>query len=161
MKKLIILLTAFILTGTVNAAVLEAGISIDDVPKALFGTWQIRAKLDKTNSYSTFRPQSMDMWNLSRNGDVLTLDNPFNGATAEVSVKTVEGNLIIFSKKLPYGNNKVLTDTVSLRLEDNKFSGINSLVLESYSSVDKHLIKAETATYVITGEKISGESILN
>ena len=71
----------------------------------------------------------------------------------------VEGNLVVFSKKAPY-DNKVLTDTVTLRLSDNKFSGINDLTLESYSLVDNHLMKTEHAKYTIKGEKISGESIL-
>ena len=97
MKKLFTLLLAIILPACANAAVLEAGISVEEVPKSLFGTWQIRAKLDTTNSYRTFKPQSVDMWSLSRQGDILTLDNPFSGAKAEVSIKTVEGNLIVFS----------------------------------------------------------------
>ena len=149
-----------IFTLSCNAAVLEAGVSIDDVPQALFGSWRVNAKLDKTNSYQTFKPQSIDFWNLSRVGDTIKLDNPFSGANAEISVKTVEGNLVCFSKSLPYNGNKVLTDTVTIRLEDDKFSGINSLKLESYSLVDKHLMKTETATYLITGEKIAGDSVL-
>lgn len=138
---------------------LTAGISVNDVPKALFGSWRVVAKLEDTNSYGTFKPQSIDFWNLSRVGDKITLSNPFTGANAEVSLRTVEGNLVVFSKKAPY-DNKILTDTITLRLSDNNFSGINTLSLESYSLVDKHLMKTETARYVIKGEKISGESVI-
>jgi len=143
-----------------NAEVLEAGVSIEDVPKALFGTWRVNAKLDSTNSYSTFKPQSIDFWNLSRIDDRLNLNNPNSGANADVSVNTVEGNLIVFSKKASYGSNKVLTDTVHIRIEGDKFSGINSLKLESFSLVDNHLMKTETAQYIIKGEKIAGDSII-
>ena len=101
----------------------------------------------------------MDLWNLSRVGDKVTLSNPFSGANADISVKTIEGNLIVFSKKAPY-DNKVLIDTVTIRLNENSFSGINELTLESYSMVDKHLMKTEKARYKISGEKISGDSIL-
>ncbi len=160
MKKFLVLFLTLFLSQNVQAAVLEAGISIDHVPKALFGSWRVNAKLDSTNSPATFRPQSIDFWNLSRIGDTIKLDNPFSGANAEISVQTVEGELIVFSKKLPYQENKVLTDTVTLRLKDNEFSGINSLTLESFSPIDNHLIKTETATYHITGEKISGDSVL-
>ena len=66
----------------------------------------------------------------------------------------------MFSKKLPYDNNKVLTDTVTLRLKDNTFSGINSLTLESYSLIDNHLMKTEYARYLIEGEKIAGDSVI-
>lgn len=160
MKKFIAILMFLLLSLPVNAEVLEAGVSIEEVPRALFGTWRVNAKLDQTNSYSTFKPQSADCWNLSRVNDRINLDNPFSGAKADISVKTVEGNLIIFSKKTPYGNNKVLTDIVHIRINGNKFSGINNLQLESFSLVDGHLMKTETATYIIEGEKIAGDSIL-
>lgn len=160
MKKIFLLLLVLFFSVSVNAAVLEAGVSIEEIPKTLFGTWRVNAKLDNTNSYSTFKPQSVDVWNLSRVDDKLILDNPYSGAKAEVSIKSVEGNLVVFSKKAPYNNNKVLTDTVNIRIDGDKFSGINYLKLESFSLVDNHLMKTETAQYIIKGEKIAGESIL-
>lgn len=160
MKYFLTLILSFIIAMPLNAAVLEAGVSIEEVPDALFGSWRVTAKLEDTNSYSIFKPQSLDFWTLSRCGDKITLDNPFSGANAEISVKTVEGNLVVFSKRLPYDGNKVLTDTVTLRLNDNDFTGINTLTLESFSLIDNHLMKTETAKYIIKGEKISGDSIL-
>ena len=53
-----------------------------------------------------------------------------------------------------------MTDTVTIRLNNNEFSGINTLRLESFSLIDNHLMKTETATYHITGEKISGDNVL-
>ena len=160
MKKIFLLIFMFFAIQTAQAAVLEAGVSVNEIPEAFFGSWRVRATLENTNSYSTFKPQSMDFWNLSKVGDRVVLDNPFSGANAEISVQTIEGNLVVFSKKVPYDNNKVLTDTVTLRLGENEFSGINSLTLESYSLVDNHLMKTETAIYQIKGEKIAGESII-
>ena len=150
----------FIFCSSANAEVLEAGVSVEELPQALFGTWRVNAKLDSTNSYKTFKPQSIDFWDLIRMDDKLILNNPYSGARAEVSVKSAEGNLVVFTKKAPYLNNKVLTDTVHIRIEGDKFSGINTLKLESFSSVDNHLMKTETAQYIIKGEKIAGESIL-
>ena len=160
-RALIILLFTFFSVTNVFAEefTLKAGVSVNDIPKAFFGSWRVIAKLEDSNSYGTFKPQSIDFWTLSRVGDKVTLSNPFTGANAEISLKTVEGNLIVFSKKAPY-DNKMLTDTITLRLSDNNFSGINTLSLESYSLVDNHLMKTETARYVIKGEKISGESVL-
>ena len=148
------------ITLSAQATVIEAGVSIDHVPKALFGSWRVSAKLDKTNAPYSFKPQSIDFWELSRIGDTIKLNNPFSGANAEISVQTVEGSLIVFSKRLPYDGNKVLTDTVTIRLQENKFTGINTLRLESFSLIDNHLMKTETATYNITGEKLSGDSVL-
>ena len=161
MKKFLTILI-LIFTTTIALAeefTLSAGVVINDIPKAFFGSWRINAKLVDTNSYGTFKPTSVDMWNLSRVGDRIMLSNPFSGANAEISVKAVEGNIVVFSKKAPY-DNKVLTDTVTIRLSDNTFSGINDLTLESFSLVDNHLMKTEHAKYKISGEKISGESIL-
>ena len=160
MKKLIVFLMLILLTLPVTAQVYEAGVSIDEVPKALYGTWRVNAKLDDTNSYKTFKPQGIDFWELVRIDDKISLHNPNSGANAEISIKTVEGNLIVFSKKTPYDSNKVLTDTVNLRIEGDKFSGVNYLKLETFSLVDNHLMKTETAQYMIKGEKIAGESIL-
>lgn len=160
MKKFLILFGALLLSLSANATVIEAGVSVEHVPKALLGSWRVNAKLDSTNSPKTFRPQSIDFWNLSRIGDSIKLDNPFSGANAEISVHTVEDTLVVFSKKLPYDGNKVLTDTVTIRLDKNNFSGINTLKLESFSLIDNHLLKTETATYHITGEKISGDNVL-
>ena len=161
MKKFLILLF-FIFSALplfADEVILSTGIAINDIPKAFFGSWRVTAQLVNTNSYGTLKPVRTHMWNLSRVGDKITLSNPFSGANAEISVKAVEGNLVVFSKKAPY-DNKILTDTVTLRLSDNTFSGINDLTLESYSLVDNHLMKTEHAKYTIKGEKISGESIL-
>ena len=162
MKKILLIFFMFIFAPFVSAEdfTLSAGVSVNDVPKAFFGSWRVTAKIESSNSYGTFKPTSTDLWNLSRVGDKITLSNPFSGANAEVSIRAVEGNLIVFAKKAPY-DNKVLTDVVSLRLSDNTFSGINDLTLESFSLVDNHLMKTEKAKYVIKGEKISGESVLN
>jgi len=139
--------------------VLSAGISVNQVPKALYGNWRVVSKLESSDSYGTFKPQSSDMWTISRVNDVITLSNPFTGASATVTIKNIEGNLIIFSKKAPY-DNKVLTDTVSIRVEKDGFSGINTLVLETLSNIDGSLIKTENARYIIKGEKISGDNII-
>ena len=161
MKRILVLLVFILLALPLMAeeVILSTGIAINDIPKAFFGSWRVTAKLADTNSYGTFKPVSTDMWNLSRVGDKITLSNPFSGANAEISVKAVEGNLVVFSKKAPY-DNKILIDTVTIRLTGNTFSGINDLTLESYSLVDNHLMKTEHAKYTIKGEKISGESIL-
>lgn len=160
MKKILILLFTFLCCSFANAEVFEAGVSIEEIPKTLFGSWRVSALLDTTNSRATFKPQSIDFWNLSRTGESITLDNPFSGANTTISVKTVSGNLIVFSKKATYDNNKVLTDVVTIRLNENSFTGINDLKLETLSLVDKHVLKTETAKYIIKGEKISGDSIL-
>ena len=156
---IIVFLAACIMCRADETKILSAGVSVNEVPKALFGSWRITAKLEDSNSYRTFKPQSADFWTLTRVGDKLTLENPFTGATAEVSIRAVEGNLVVFSKKSPY-DNKLLTDTVSIRIDKNNFEGINTLVLETLSNVDGHVIKTENARYLIKGEKVAGENAI-
>jgi len=138
---------------------LKSGISVlDNIPKEFYGTWRVTSKLAYTNSEATFKPNSVDLWNLSRKGDVITLDNPFSGAEASITVDEVSDKLIKF-KKLGDYDSKKLTDTVQLSLEKDTFSGTNTLLLETLSSIDKSIIKSEKATYKLVGEKISGSNI--
>lgn len=155
MKYFLTLIFSLIFTVSVYAAPLEAGVSLDEIPDTFYGSWQVRAKLEETNAADAFKPQSTDFWNLSRKGDFIRLDNPLSGANCEISIKAVEGNLIVFSKRIHYDGNKYLTDTVRIRLGENTFSGYNTLTLEMFSLIDNHLMKTQTATYVINGEKIS------
>ena len=162
MKNILIVLVFLILgvNNVVQAEPIQAGVTLDYIPKALYGSWRVSAKLEETNAPAVFKPQSLDFWALSRSFDVIKLENPMSGASSEISVKSIEGTLVVFSKRLPYDGNKILTDTVTIRVNDNEFSGINTLSLEYYSLVDNHLMKTQTAVYHIKGEKIAGDSIM-
>ena len=138
---------------------LQAGVSIDEVPKAIFGSWSVRAEIVNSSNYGLFKPKSTDLWNLSRVGNVINLSNPFTGASADVSINAAQGNVVSFTRKVDF-DNKVLTDVVTIRLNNNTFSGINDIKLEQVSSVDGHVMKSDTARYEIRGEKISGETVL-
>lgn len=148
-------------TASVNQEyTLKAGVSVvEQVPNSFYGNWRVTATLEDTTSPQKFKPQSVDMWNLSREGDVINLCNPFTGASASITVSYVDNSIIKFSKTGDYENKK-LTDTVELKLEGDNFTGINKLTLETISDVDKSVLKKETAVYVLKGEKISGTSVL-
>lgn len=159
MKKLLALLFGLCLSiMTVLAYTIQAGVSVDKIPKTLFGSWQVEAHLVETNSPRTFKPTSMDLWNLSRVGNVLKLENPFTGAKAEVGLQATEGNLVVFTKTADW-DNKVLKDVVSIRIEQNTFSGINEVVLETHSLYDGHVLTTEKARYEIKGRKLAGNSV--
>ena len=156
----ILLISTFLFIGLqVYSEPLKAGVSIDAVPETFYGSWRVVAKISKQTGSTNFRPQALDIWNLSREGNVINLNNPFTGANASVKVDYVEGNLIRFTKTGQYDDNKILIDTVDLKLSGDTFTGINSLSLETYSQVDNSLIKKDTAIYILKGEKISGTSI--
>ena len=157
-KKILVIF--LLLCGTcVIGQTLKAGVSLDSVPNSFYGTWRVVAKIDKqTGNRVNFKPKTVDVWNLSRSGNVINLNNPFTGASGSVTVDYVEGNIIRFSKTGNYDNKK-LTDTVDLKLDGDTFTGINTLLLETFSTYDNSLIQKDTALYILKGEKISGSSI--
>lgn len=160
MKKFLLTILLLIFGITVQAEVLQAGISkIDSLPNSFYGSWRVVAKVDKQTGNINFRPQTVDFWNLSRSGDVINLNNPFTGADASVKLDYVEGNLIRFTKTGEYDGNKRLTDTVDLKLSGDTFTGVNYITLETFSNIDNSLIKKDSAIYILKGEKISGSSI--
>ena len=163
MKKFIIsiivlLFSAFIYSVSAET-VLKSGVSLEKLPNAIFGTWQVNAQLDKTSNYSVFKVQTKDVWNLSRSGNVITLENPFTKAKAIVKVNQIEGNVVVFSRGSTC-DNRVLKDTVTIRIEGDKFAGYDDLVYETLSLHDGHVMKRDTAKYLLKGTKISGMSIL-
>lgn len=159
LKKIFVMLILFI-GLPVLAETLKAGIStVDSIPNSFYGSWRVVAKLDKQSGSAYFKPQTVDFWNLSRTGNVIYLENPFSGANATVKLDYVDGNLIRFTKTGDYDGNKKLTDTVDLKLNGDKFTGVNYITLETFSIRDNSLIKKDTAIYLLAGEKISGTSI--
>lgn len=91
-------------TASVNQEyTLKAGVSVvEQVPNSFYGNWRVSATLEDTTSPQKFKPQSVDMWNLSREGDVINLCNPFTGASASITVSYVDNNIIKFSKTGDY-----------------------------------------------------------
>ncbi len=159
MKKLLMLFLILIIRYSAKYETLKTDISIESISDTLYGSRRVLAKIDKQSGDVNFKPQTADFWNLSRVGDVINLNNPFTGANASVKLDYVEGNLIRFTKTGEYDGNKILTDTVDLKLSGDTFTGINYLTLETFSIYDKKLIKKDTALYILRGEKISGTSI--
>lgn len=159
---IIIILSTF--TGIAGyaepATVLKAGVSLEKrVPSALMGTWRVAAVLKNTDSPQNFKQTSVDIWNLSRTDNVISLCNPFTGASASITVNYVNKNTIRFTKTGDYDNQK-LTDSVEITIAGNTFTGLNTLVLRTYSDIDNSLLTEKKAVYVLKGEKISGADIL-
>ncbi len=143
----------------VSSDVFKVGVSLtDQVPKAFWGTWRVSSELIDTNSPATFKKNNLDIWNLSKSGDVINLTNPFSGATASITLNYVENGTIKFTKKSNY-EGKILTDIVELKISGDKFSGINTIILETLSDVDNSVIKTANATYRLKGDKIAGLTI--
>lgn len=138
--------------------VLQTGVEVKHVPNSFYGNWKVYSKLISTNNEGMFKEKNIDFWNISRENNVIKLENPFSGASQTVTVKDIKGTFIKFTKVGNY-NGKRLTDEVTLNLEKDTFWGVNDLKLETLSDVDGHVIKTDKASYQVKGEKLSGTSI--
>ena len=132
---------------------------VQQVPKEFFGTWRIVAKRIETDSPERFKEKTVDLWNIYEYGNVIKLSNPFSGASAQITVKSSEGKRIEFSKTGKY-DNQILTDTVSITIVGDNFTGEDTLKLVTQSEIDGSVMKSCAAKYKIVGERIAGQSII-
>lgn len=141
-----------------NQVLLQSKVTVNHIPNGFYGNWRVKSDIISTDTVGIFKTKSIDFWNISRCGNVITIENPFSGASQSVTVESVKTNYIKFRKVGDYDNKK-LTDTVTLTLGKDTFWGINEIKLDTISSIDGHVMKTEKATYQIKGEKLSGTSI--
>lgn len=126
--------------------------SVTMVPKSFYGTWRVTSERIEQNS-NIFKEKSIDVWNLSCTGDVITLYNMFNGAKAQINVEDSDQRHVIFTKNGSYGKKK-LTDKADINIDGDTFSGYDYIKIETY--VNGKILKTESAKFKIKGEKIGG-----
>ncbi|MBO7673315.1 hypothetical protein J6S88_07920 [bacterium] len=138
------------------AETLKAGIEMDNyVPETFYGTWRVAAKLVRTDSHKLFKDSTIDLWNISKSDNVITLENPSTKASASITVTKADNKAVTF-EKVTGNDTKKLYDRVELSMRNNSFDGVNYITVKTFSSDGKNVIKVETAKYSLYGEKISG-----
>ena len=159
MKKIITILLLFIFAYPLQYVcaqnlVLQVGVLLSvRVPQGFFGTWKINSTLTYTNNKEIFNTTTTDFWNLSKVNDVITLSNPFSGATASVTVEDVKDNQITFTHTTEHKNAK-MTETPTLTLNGENFYGTDKIVIEKFKDGKK--ISTDIVVYKIQAHKISG-----
>lgn len=139
---------------------LKAGVSvIDSVPNTFYGNWRVVSKLQRTNAPAKFNSSSVDLWNLSREGNVLNLSNPFTGASASLTLSQASDSNIKFTRVSEVQNNQRVTEVVELNLHKGYFTGTNTWYWQVMSDVNGQIVSTYTARYSVRGEKLSGMSI--
>ena len=126
--------------------------SVSMVPKSFYGTWRVTSQRVEQNS-EIFKEKSLDVWNLSRTADVITLYNMFNGAKAQINVEDSDQRHVIFTKNGQYGKKK-LTDKADIYIDGDYFEGYDYIKIDTY--VGGKIVKTQSAKYKIQGEKIGG-----
>jgi len=161
MRKIFIifaLLLSFLFVNQfAEAKVIEGGVSVTDrVPTGFFGTWRVLAARVNTTNPQMFAPYSAEVWNLSKAGDVITLENPVSGAQASITVKDATDNTFTFQRITGDSSEKV-TETATLTLSGDSFYGYDTMVVRYYKN--GKLLKEENVKYKLKASKISGEDI--
>ncbi len=137
--------------------VIKGSVSITSrVPSGFFGSWKVVSVRSKTNNPKMFAPYSVDIWNLIKVNDVITLSNPISGAKASVSVNSVNGPTVKF-EKISYDIDEKSVETPTLTLEGDNFYGTDKIVVSTYK--DDELVKEDFVEYKVKAYKISGNSL--
>ena len=127
---------------------LKAGVSvIDSVPNTFYGNWRVVSKLQRTNAPAKFNSSSVDLWNLSREGDVLNLSNPFTGASASLTLSQASDSNIKFTRVSEVQNNQRVTEVVELNLHKDYFTGTNTWYWQVMSDVNGQIVSTYTARH--------------
>lgn len=159
MKKVLFVLIGlfFIITLSVKAAVIEGSVAMSDkVPTGFFGDWKVVSVCTKSTDKELYNTKSVDIWTLSRNGDVITLRNPLSGARADITVDDVKGTTVKFEKIVNFPD-EVSIETPILTLQGDNFTGVDKIVIRTLK--DGKLIKEDYVEYQVRGTKISGSNI--
>ncbi len=137
--------------------VIEGNVSMSDrVPTEFFGDWRVDSVCTKSTNTHYFDATSMDIWTLSRQGDVITLMNPLSGAKAEITVNDVKGKTVKFEKRTNYPDEESL-ETPILTINGDNFTGVDRISIKTFK--DGKLIKEDYVEYQVKGTKISGSPV--
>ncbi|MBQ2645480.1 hypothetical protein IJG14_07930, partial [bacterium] len=99
-----------------------------------------------------FAPYSVELWNISKNNNVITLTNPISGASASITVQNATEKSFTF-QRVTGDKNETVTETANLNLNGSNFTGIDTMVVKYYKN--GLMIKSEKVEYKLKAYKIN------
>lgn len=157
--KIFITMLLFLTPNYSEPMTISGGVSMTDrVPKGFFGSWKVMAVRIQTTNMDMFAPYSVEIWNLSKEDDVITLTNPISGASASIKVKDATTDTFTF-QRVTGDNKETVTETAKLTLNGDSFIGCDTMVVRYYKNGNN--VKTENVAYKLKAYKISGTSISN
>ncbi len=136
---------------------LVGGVAVTgDLPQEFYGTWTVVSMLVETNNPELFRMRSSDIWTFERTGDVITLSNPINGASASITVKEVKGKTATFTR-VSEDETSYEIETPKITVEGDSFYGTDQIIIEHFKNGKR--IKTDRVKYKVKGHKISGPTL--
>ena len=158
MKNLILIISLiFFSANPIFAKVISGGISLTDkLPTEIFGSWKVSAIQTYTNNSNKYRYlPSIEYWNIYKNDNVLTLENPQSGARASVTVKEVVNNTVSFTRESKKVDSEI-TETPTITIIGENFFGTDKMVIKNYKNGE--LISTDVVEFTIRGQKTGGVS---
>ena len=159
MKKfLILIINVFLLLTLLSplngeSMTISGGVSMTDiVPDGFFGNWKVLAYRVHTTNENMFAPYSVELWNISKNNNVITLTNPISGASASITVQNATEKSFTF-QRVTGDKNETVTETANLNLNGSNFTGIDTMVVKYYKN--GLMIKSEKVEYKLKAYKIN------
>jgi len=141
----------------VKSVVLSGGVSDSkDLPTGFYGTWAVKSLTLETNNLDYEGAKGMNIWSLSRNGNVITLSNPQSGAIASITVNEVHGNKVKFTRE-KMTESYIESETPELLLEGMSFSGTDTLIIKHLRRGE--IYKTDVVKYKVDGLKLSGPTL--
>lgn len=159
MKKILLVLLTIVCMYALPcyAKIIAGNISMTDkVPNEFFGDWKVVSVCTKSTNKEYFDSRSVDLWRLSRKGDIITLQNPISGARADIEVNDVKGNTVKFEKKSYYPDEESI-ETPILTLQGDNFTGVDKISIKTFKN--GKLIKEDYVEYKVKGTRISGTGL--
>jgi len=153
----IFLVLILLLSHSVNGMTITGGVSMSDrVPDGFFGNWKVMAVRANASNFEMFAPYSVEIWNLTKQNDVITLTNPVSGASASITVKDATTDTFTFQRVTGDGKETV-TETAKLVLRGDNFIGTDTMAVRYYKN--GNLVRTENVEYQLKAYKISGNSL--
>jgi hypothetical protein len=144
-------------SNSAKSPVLTGGVSaVDKLPVEIFGQWAIHSDLVYVSGdRDAYKETTSDMWIFSRSGDYITLTNPITTASATITVDQVINRNAQFSRR-SVKPHKAETETVQLDIGNDRFSGIDTFIIQKYKK--GKLISQDIVKYKLRGTKVSGSN---
>ena len=122
--------------------------SCKELPSGFYGIWSVASALIETNNEEIFRQNSLDLWQLSKDGNIITLSNPVSGATASITVENVKGNKASFFRDKITPTKKE-RERAEITIEGDTFYGYDTLTIEYYQNgniLSNNVVKYKVTT---------------
>ena len=157
LKMFVIIVISVISVQEISAKTLQGNISlIENVPQNFYGTWLVTGTMISTNIENMYSKTAVDVWTLTKYGNIIVLANPVSGAYASISVNEVDGNKVKFTRTSTNSNQSSFEEPI-INLNGDNFEGVDKMIIKHLKN--GKIVRTDELKYKINGQKIASESL--